>query len=474
MSGTLEADPPAGAGGYSPGPGWDEAFEAPGQPRRLYADLIAALAEVDLARLAEELDRDLRARGVTFGAGDAIFQMDPVPRLIDSGEWSHTARGLEQRVRALAAFVADVYSEQAIVKAGRVPSRVLESADHFEPGMVGLPVHPAGFVAGLDLVRGGDGVLRVLEDNTRTPSGTAYVIAARQAVDAQVPLSPPEDRLEPNGAFDLLGAALRASAPEGVHEPHIVLLSDGPANSAWYEHREIARHLGLALVAPEDLVMRSGRLHYMLEGSRTRQVDVLYRRTDEDRLRDTAGRPTWLADRLLEAIQGGTLSVVNPFGAGVADDKLAHAYVEEMVRFYLGEDPLLTSVRTYDLGDPETREAVLPRLDDLVVKPRGGYGGKGIVVCRHATEEDRRIVRRRVLAHPEEWIAQETVDISTHPTVCSGRLEPRHVDLRPFVIGGGAEAEVVPGGLTRVAFGEGALVVNSSQSGGGKDTWVLG
>ncbi|MGH3990954.1 MAG: circularly permuted type 2 ATP-grasp protein, partial [Pseudonocardiaceae bacterium] len=247
----------------------------------------------------------------------------------------------------------------------------------------------------------------------------------------------------------------------------------GPDNSAWWEHTEIARRLGMPIVSPADLFVRRGRLQARLEDGRTRELEVVYRRTSEDRLRDDDGGATWLAGPLLGPCRNGTLSVVNPLGAGLADDKLVHAYVDDMMRFYLGEDPLVPSVPTYDLGDPEVLESVMPRLGELVIKPRTGHGGAGIVVGPHATDEDREAVARRVAASPLTWIAQETVMLSTHPTVCDGALAPRHVDMRPFVIGAGEDAATVPGALTRVAFEAGALVVNSSQNGGGKDTWIL-
>jgi uncharacterized circularly permuted ATP-grasp superfamily protein len=253
----------------------------------------------------------------------------------------------------------------------------------------------------------------------------------------------------------------------------VALLSDGPSNSAWYEHRVIAAALDIPILRPDDLIQDGGRLYTRGDGGRPRPVDVIYRRTDEDRLRTPDGEPTWLAEKLLDPLLAGTLAVVNPFGAGVADDKLAHAYVEEMVRFYCDEEPLIESVRTYDLGDPEILDNVFPRLDELVVKPRSGYGGSGVVVCPRVSPRTREDVRRKVAAHPDGYIAQELIELSTQPTVCGGRLEPRHVDLRPFVIGVGDVAETAPVALTRVALTRGSLIVNSSRNGGGKDTWLL-
>ena len=461
---------------YQPGAAHDEAFEPGGKPRPLYADLIARLAGTDLGVLTRAVAAELAAEGVSFGIGaGSAFVVDPIPRIVAAAEWDVVERGLAQRTRALAAYIADVYGDRAIVAAGIVPERVPESADHFEPWMTGIPTPAAGYLAGLDLVRGDDGVLRVLEDNIRTPSGLSYALAARAALDKCLPVDAPLARRDPAAAaFELLAATLRAAAPEGVDDPYVVLLSDGPHNTAWYDHRTLAEGAGIRLVVPDDLAVRDGRLRVTTEDGKTRPVDVVYRRTDEDRLRDEAGRPTWVADALLAPLQAGHLSVVNPFGAGVADDKLAHAYVEQMISFYLGEKPILNSVPTYDLGDPDVLAELLPRLDELVVKPRGGYGGEGVVVAPHATAEDRAALRARVLDRPDAYVAQELVLLSTHPTVRDGTLQPRHVDLRPYVIGAGDAATTVPGGLTRVAFGAGALVVNSSQDGGGKDTWVLG
>jgi uncharacterized circularly permuted ATP-grasp superfamily protein len=476
MNGAAGTRAASAAPAYEPGAALDEAFGEDGRPRELYAGLAAALAGTDLDDLRRRVDARLQHDGVTFGAGSStrVFEVDPFPRLIGAGEWASLAPALAQRARALAAFVADAYGEQRIVAEGVMPARVIESARYFEPWVRGVAVPPEGFLAGLDLVRGSDGTLRVLEDNTRTPSGLAYAIAARRAVDAELGMAPPAGRLDVEEGCALIHDALVAAAPEGVRDPHVVMLSDGPGNYAWFEHRALADAIGIPLVTPDDLLVRGGRLHALMDGPGTRVVDVLYRRTDEDRLRDDAGRSTWIADLLLAPARRGVLSVVNPLGAGLADDKLVHAYVEEMVRFYLGEEPLLRSVHTYDLGDPPAREEALARLGDLVVKPRDGYGGDGVLLCRYASAEERRDVERRVREDPCSYVAQETISLSTHPTVVDGRLEPRHVDLRPFAVGGGEHSTVVPGALTRVAFAAGELVVNSSRNGGGKDTWVMG
>lgn len=476
MSGAAGTRAVSAASGYEPGAALDEAFHEDGTPREAYRDVIGALAGVDLGALRGRVDAGLERHGVTFGAGGAtrVFEVDPIPRIIPAQEWASLAPALAQRTRALSAFVADAYGEQRIVAEGRMPARVIDSARYFEPWVRGVAVPAQGFIAGLDLVRGGDGVLRVLEDNTRTPSGLAYAIAARHAVDAELGAQPPAGRLDTGPACTMVLAALAAAAPPGVGDPYVVMLSDGPGNSAWFEHRRLAEAMGIPIVTPDDLLVRGGRLHALSDGAGTRVVDVLYRRTDEDRLRDDSGRSTWIADLLLAPARRGVLSVVNPLGAGLADDKLVHSYVEDMTRFYLGEEPLVRSVRTYDLGDPEELEEALARLGDLVVKPRDGYGGAGVLLCRYASAEERREIERTVRGDPGSYVAQETITLSTHPTVVDGRLEPRHVDLRPFVAGGGEQPAVMPGALTRVAFAAGELVVNSSRNGGGKDTWVMG
>jgi uncharacterized circularly permuted ATP-grasp superfamily protein len=425
--------------------------------------------------LRDDLAEDARKRGVMFGGDDeaAPFRLDPVPRLITGPEWADLERGLAQRVRALDRFVADAYGEQAIVAAGGVPGRVLESCDHFEPRMVGLPAAPTRVgIAGLDLVRDADGRFRVLEDNVRTPSGIAYALAAREALVRFLPAGLAAGLRPLDDVTAMLTETLRAAAPEAADDPSVVLLTDGASNSAWYEHERLARELAIPLVTVADLEPRGGRLRARVDG-RPIPVDVVYRRTNEDRLEDENGELTEVGSALFEPIRADTVTCVNAFGTGVADDKLMHAYVEEMVRFYLGEEPALGSVRTYDLSVPKLREDALGRIDELVIKPRAGYGGHGVVVAAHAEPVDVRAGAVEVSEHPEDWVAQELVMLSRHPTVAENGLAPRHVDLRPFVLLNGDRAQVVPGGVTRVALEEDALLVNSPQQGGAKDTWVL-
>ena len=436
-----------------------------------------SIDRVDLGELSAAVARDVDRRGVCFGTadGEQAFRIDPIPRLIDAAQWGELSSGVAQRVRALELFVRDIYGPRRIVADGVVPERALAGAHHLEPLLTGMGEEIGSWitVAGLDIVRDSDGSFKVLEDNLRTPSGIAYAVATREVLGAH--LSPPDGLSvrSLDAAFHTLGGALRAAARASAgEEPTVVLLSDGRSNSAFYEHETIARFLDIPLVLLDQLSVRRGRLFARLDDGE-RAVDVVYRRTDEDRLTDGRGGLTEIARLLLEPVLAGKLACVNAFGTGVADDKLMHAYVEEMVRFYLREEPLLRSVRTYDPAQAGVLEMVLERIDELVIKPRSGHGGYGVVIGPHARPEDLKATAVALSAAPERFVAQETVMLSRHPTVTDGRLEPRHIDLRPFAISDGESVHVLPGGLTRVAFERGALVVNSSRNGGSKDTWVL-
>lgn len=457
---------------YSPDPHcFDEAFDSGGTPRPHYAPLLQALEARDLRELHERIAARAAENGLTFGPEEPIA-VDPVPRLIEAAEWEALEPGLLQRARALNAFVADAYGLQRIFDAGVVPRRLIESSDGYEPVMLGLvdPGVPPATVAGLDLVRDEEGGFRVLEDNLRMPSGACYSFAVREVVAPEIPtglLPRPLDEY-----LEKMRAALVAAAPEGRDEPTVAILSDGPENGAWYEHERYGRELGLPVVAPGQLEVSRGRL-FARHGREREQIDVIYRRLDEDRLCDPQGHLTDLGELLLPALRSGRLRCANAFGTGLADDKLAHAYVERMIDFYLGEEPLLRSVPSFDLSDGEDRARAMERLDELVIKPRGGFGGHGVTIMPRATEPQRRraigLLRRR----PEHFIAQETIEISSHPTVVGDTLQPRHIDLRPFVLSAPDGEAAMCGGLTRFAQGAGEMVVNSSQGGGCKDTWVV-
>jgi carboxylate-amine ligase len=418
--------------------------------RAPFEERAADLGDRDPAELAAAARSAME--GVTFGSdGDERFYFDPVPRVLSAAEWEPLAAGLCQRVRALERWCADVYGERAIVRDGVVPARVIETIDTLEPELQGVEAPLWVGVAGLDVVRAPDGSFCVLEDNLRTPSGMAYALAAR-VVSTRL-LEPEEVPLPLDDLADLLWGALTASA--GLdRRPRAAVLTDGPDNAAYWEHERLAELLDVPLVE--------------IEGLDPSRFEAIYRRTNGDRLHHATGK------LLAEPWREGRIGLVNAFGIGVGDDKLVHAYVEEMVRYYLGEEPLVRSVRTYDLGRPEVLEEALDRFGELVIKPRAAYGGVGVVICPHAEREDVAETRRKVVDSPQDFIAQELIPLSCHPTVIDGSLQPRHVDLRPFVfLGPDDAAGVLPGGLTRVAFDEGALVVNSSQNGGAKDTWVI-
>jgi len=449
----------------------DEAYDSAGEPRPLYAELLEELGRRNLKGLRKRVEARVAESGLTFGEGEPIA-VDPVPRLIAAAEWEHLQAGLLQRAGALNAFVADAYGPQRIFDAGVVPRRLLETSTGFARGMEGVldSAVPPATVAGLDLVRDRSGELRVLEDNLRMPSGACYAIGVREVVAPEL-----DGVVSPSGLdgyLEELGQAIRDAAPAGRDEPCAVVLSDGPENGAWYEHERIARELGLPLVSPDQLETSRGRLFARISRER-RQVDVVYRRLEADRITEPDGRPTELGELLLPALRSGRMRCVNAFGTGLADDKLTYVYVERMIDFYLGEKPLLRSVLSYDLTDEASRAEAMDRLEELVVKPRGGFGGHGITIMPRASEPDRKravaVARRR----PEHFIAQEPVEISTHPTIRGEGLQPRRIDLRPFVISSAKGQVAMVGGLTRFAQGAGEMVVNSSQGGGCKDTWVV-
>ena len=451
---------------------FDEAWEAPGEPRPHYGPLLEAFGGQDLAELRASVQFALRAHGATFG--DHEFEVCPLPRLLTAEETAQLAAGLEQRTRALNAFVLDAYGERRIAAAGRLPAWIIESSDGYEPALnERWPGGPAPIgVAGLDVVRTAGAELRVLEDNVRSPSGYGYAIAAARALRAALPFDVPEHDDGADTLLDALARTLREARP-GCDDPAIAVVADGPGNAAHFEHVLAAERLGAPLLRVDELILDGDRLLYRDARGRKRAIDVVYRRCDDERLFHADGAPTPVGGLCLGPWLAGELSLVNGFGVGIADDKLVHAYVEEMVRFYLGEQPLVRSVPTLDL----TREADLARLLDApeahVIKPRGGMGGGGVVVCAHASDDDLRRRLDEVRERPREFVAQPLVHLSTMPTVVGGEMVARHVDLRPYVFSAPEWACAVPAGLTRVALEEGALVVNSSQNGGGKVTWAL-
>jgi uncharacterized circularly permuted ATP-grasp superfamily protein len=466
---------------------FDEIFDGDGAPRPDAVELAAELERLGPERLVAAgrlRDAIFMQQGITFDATgndgavhDRPFPLDLVPRIIPSDEWRHIKRGLAQRIRALNHFVDDVYHERRIVHAGIVPWALVASRSHFARAAHGI--RPPGgvycHVSGCDLVRDDDGSWYVLEDNVRTPSGISYVIENRIAMTRLVPSLFGRYRVRPVDHYPgLLLAALRAVAPAAEGEATVVVWTPGPMNSAYFEHAFLARQMGVELVEASDLVVRDD-VCYIRTTNGLARVDAIYRRLDDAFIDPLEFRPDSLlgVPGLIRAYRAGTVAIANAIGTGVADDKAVYRYVPEIIRFYLDEEPLLENVPTYLLSNPDQLEVALGRLDELVFKPTGESGGKGVVIGPHADAVTLRQLERTIRADPTNWIAQQVIGLSTVPVVGpDGILSPRHVDLRPFAVFG-ETIKIVPGGLTRVALKEGSMIVNSSQGGGSKDTWVL-
>jgi len=446
---------------------YDEAYEG-GEPRAHYRAVLEALGERDLVVLERELRAGVHERGVRYGAtGPDAFVVDAVPRLFGTEEWERLDRGLAQRVQALDAFLRDAYSERRIVEEGVVPARLIEDGAFYEPDMQGVDVPVWAGFAGLDVVRGADGEFLVLEDNVRMPTGIGFAPLAWDLVGEQLGAALPGRTPGDGEALERFASILRSLAPDGRGDPSVVVLGDGFENDAQWEISDVAFRLGVPMVTLDDLGQREGRVYARVDGER-REVDVIYRRSNFHLLRDEDGTPSALAEKLLEPIRRGTVTVVNPPGVGIADDKLAHAYVEEMIRFYLDEEPVIAPARSYDLTDDGAREDALGRLEQMVVKVRDRVGGEGVLIGPEAREAAEDIERR-----PQDFVAQEMVQLSRHPTLLGGELVPRRIDLRPIIAHDGGAKATVLGGLTRVALGEDALVVNMAQGGGVKGTWAV-
>jgi uncharacterized circularly permuted ATP-grasp superfamily protein len=469
---------------------YDEVFAASGEPREHAVALAAALAELgpdaltDAGRMRDSI---FMQQGITFDAGgpdadgpvrDRPFPLDLVPRIIPAAQWREIKRGLAQRIRALNAFVDDVYHAREIVHEGIVPWELIVSRSAFARAAHGI--RPPGgvycHVSGCDLVRDADGSWKVLEDNVRTPSGISYVLENRVAMTRLLPGLFGSYRVRPVDHYPaLLRSALTEVAPTSAEEEAtVVVWTPGPFNSAYFEHAFLARQMGVELVEASDLVVRDAAC-YIRTTHGLQRVQAIYRRIDDDFMDPLEFRPDSLlgVPGLMRAYRAGTVAIVNAVGTGVADDKAVYHHVPEMIRFYLGEEPILSNVPTYLLADPEQRRAVLERLDELVVKPVDQSGGKGVFIGPGASDAEIAAQAEEIHRRPERWIAQELVRLSTCPTASpEGELVARHVDLRPFAVFG-EDIHIVPGGLTRVALREGSMIVNSSQGGGSKDTWVL-
>ena len=472
-------------GAYTFGAGYDEMFLAPGVARPQYEALYERLLSVapdQMRRRQSTADQAFLHQGITFTVygqdegTERIFPYDLIPRILTAAEWATLERGLTQRITALNLFLKDIYSRARVLADGVVPRGLVYSCKHFRREMQGVDVPHDVYVsvAGTDLVRVPDGSFAVLEDNLRVPSGVSYMLANRQVIKRVFPMLFNSYDVRPVDHYgqELL-ATLRALAPPYRPEPTIVLLTPGVFNSAYFEHTFLARQMGIALVEGRDLFVHDNVVYMRTTGGPER-VDVIYRRVDDDFIDPLAFRAdsTLGVPGLFNAYRAGNVALANAIGTGIADDKALYAYVPALIKYYLGEDPVLPNVQTWQLSNPSERAYVLDRLDELVVKAVGESGGYGMLIGPHSTAAERDQFRGRILDDPRNYIAQPTLSLSAAPCFLDGRVEPRHVDLRPYILTGDTVV-IVPGGLTRVALRKGSLVVNSSQGGGSKDTWVL-
>lgn len=469
-------------GRYHPPDGvYDEMF-GQGDVRssyRISRELLAEMPDSEFVERADYVRSTYLDQGITFDVGgvERPFPLDVVPRIITAADWTQIEVGVQQRVTALEAFLADVYGPGKVFADGVVPRRLVATSTHYH--RVAHGIRPSNgvriHVSGTDLVRDAFGVFRVLEDNVRIPSGVSYVMTNRRAMSAAFPEWMGRYQVRPvHGYPQLLLNALRAAAPEGISEPNVVVLTPGVHNSAYFEHALLARMMGVELVEGPDLFCEGGQVKARTTTG-AQPVHVIYRRVDDDFLDPLYFRSDsvlGVAGVLAVAAAGG-VTIANAVGNGVADDKLICTYVPDLIRYYLNAEPVLAGVDTWRLENPGDRVEVLDRLAEMVVKPVDGSGGKGVVICPAASPAELDRLRAAILDEPRNWIAQPVVQLSTVPTVIKGELSPRHVDLRPFAVNDGEGVKVLPGGLTRVALGEGQLIVNSSQGGGSKDTWVL-
>lgn len=423
-----------------------------------------------------------RRVGITFNVygdeagAERLIPFDLIPRILPAGEWRELDRGLRQRVLALNRFIHDVYHDQEILRANVIPAALVVKNTQYRQEMrgVNVPRDIYAHISGIDIVRAGKGEFYVLEDNLRVPSGVSYMIEDRKAMMRLFPELFALHRVAPVEHYpDMLLKHLRSVAPEGVSEPTVAVLTPGSYNSAYFEHAFLAQQMGVELVEGQDLFVAENRV-YMKTTRGPRRVDVLYRRIDDDYLDPQVFHPNSVlgVPGLMQAVRAGKVTVCNAPGTGIADDKSIYPYVPDMIRFYLGEEPLLANVPTYLCHKPDDLQYVLDHLEELVVKETHGAGGYGMLVGPCASRDELTRFRHLIRKTPESYIAQPTLALSTCPTFVESGVAPRHIDLRPFVLSG-QEISIVPGGLTRVALREGSLVVNSSQGGGTKDTWVL-
>lgn len=478
-------DAPVLTGNYQLQEFFDEMFAAPEQPRPHYQTLYERLASLSVGEFNARYraaDISFLYQGITFTVYsesegiERIFPFDLIPRIIPRREWELLERGLTQRVIALNHFLHDVYHDQRILKDKRIPAELVFEASNFRREMIGInvPRNIYAHIIGTDLIRDNEGNYFVLEDNLRTPSGVSYMLENRQAMKRSFPRIFERYGVAPIDHYpqELL-ATLCSIAPREVHDPTVVLLTPGIYNSAYFEHSFLARQMGIEIVEGRDLVCHDNRV-YTRTTRGLKRVDVIYRRVDDDFIDSLAFKQDSMlgVPGLLNAYRAGNIALANAIGTGVADDKAVYAFVPEMIRYYLGEEPILNNVPTYLASNEKDCHYILANLDKLVVKAVNESGGYGMLIGPHASQTERAAFADKIKAKPRNFIAQPTISLSRHPTYLEGELRGCHVDLRPYILCG-EKVSIVPGGLTRVALRAGSLVVNSSQGGGSKDTWVL-
>ncbi|MGX5688190.1 circularly permuted type 2 ATP-grasp protein [Arcticibacter tournemirensis] len=465
---------------------WDEMFNSNNTLRQPYEKIIEYLSRESLDDLnkKEELARKLfLSQGITFtvynsGEGiEKIFPFDIIPRIITAQDWALIEKGIKQRLRALNIFLKDIYSNMFIVKDGVIPIEMIYSCPHFlrEMHNVKVPHDIYVHIAGIDLIRDFDGSFYVLEDNLRTPSGVSYMLENREITKRLFPDLLPQCKVRSVTEYpEILYRNLMAISPRQISNPTIVLLSPGIYNSAYFEHTTLARLMGVELVEGRDLLVDNHKV-YMKTTNGRQQVDVIYRRVDDEYLDPLVFNPESILGvaGMMSAYRKGNVAIVNAIGNGVADDKAIYTYVPQMIKYYLNEEPLLKNVPTYQLGDPEHKEYVFDNIHKMVIKKTNGSGGYGMLMGHMAGDEEIKNYKADIEKEPRQYIAQPTISLSTAPCFLNTKLRPRRIDLRPFALCGPDGIEIVPGGLTRVALQEGSLIVNSSQGGGSKDTWVL-
>ena len=464
---------------------WDEMYDD-GNVRLHYQNVFNFLLSIPGDELSkkEELAKKLfMSQGITFtvyssGEGiEKIFPFDIIPRIITATEWDFIEKGIKQRLRALNLFLKDVYHQQFILKDGIVPVELIYSCPHYLREMQGvnIPYDIYVHIAGIDLIRDHDGTFYVLEDNLRTPSGVSYMIENREITKRIFPDLIPQNFVRPVTQYPtILYKNLLALSPRKIASPTVVLLTPGIYNSAYFEHTTLARLMGIELVEGRDLVVENHKV-YMKTTAGLQQVDVIYKRVDDEFLDPLVFDPSSMlgVSGILSAYRKGNVAIVNSIGNGVADDKAIYVYVPEMIRYYLNEEPILKNVPTYQLSKPDEREHVLKNINQMVIKKTNESGGYGMLMGHAASDEEIDLYKKEILKNPRQFIAQPTISLSNAPCYINGKAQPRRIDLRPFALCGPDGIEIVAGGLTRVALREGSLVVNSSQGGGSKDTWVL-